>query len=74
MNVSLGGKPISTEKLRQLGFLLVNLATAVDRYHLQAQQAKANPTDKEQGEAERAASRAFDALRVVRRVIAEVTT
>jgi hypothetical protein len=73
MNITLGNKPISTDKLRTLGFALIDLATSVDRYHLQAAQAVAKPSDKEQQEADRAASRAIGAMRKARRLIDEAT-
>ena len=73
MIITLGSKPISTDKLRGLGFALINLATSVDRANLQAAQARETPTDKEQGEADRAASRAIGAMRKARRLIDEAT-
>ena len=73
MIITIGSKPISTDKLRSLGFALIDLDTSVDRYHLQEAQARANPNDKETGEADRAASRAIGAMRKARRLIDEAT-
>ena len=74
MIITLGSKPISTDKLRALGFALIDLATSVDRYHLQASQARAAPDDpKEREQADKAASRAIGAMRKARRLIDEAT-
>jgi hypothetical protein len=73
MNITLGNKPISTDQLRTLSWALIDLATSVDRYHLQATQARITNTEKEVGEAERAASRALGAMRKARRLIDEAT-
>lgn len=74
MNVSIGGKPITTDKLRTLGFSLIDLATAVDRHAIQLGQSQAKPDDdKEREQADMAASRCIGAMRRARRLIAEAT-
>jgi len=73
MNITLGSKPITSDGLRKLGFALVDLATSVDRYQLQASQARITPTEKEIGEADRAASRALSAMRKARKLIEKAT-
>lgn len=75
MIITLGSKPISTDKLRALGFALIDLATSVDRYHLQEAQAKSAPCDaKEREQADKAASRAIGAMRKARKLISEATS
>ena len=72
MNILLGGKRVTTERLRQIGFMLVDLAGKVDRYHVQLAQSKAAPSDaKEREEADRAATRALEGMQIVRRVMSE---
>jgi hypothetical protein len=73
MIISIGSKPITSDGLRKLGFALVDLATSVDRYQLQASQARITPTEKEIGEADRAASRALSAMRKARKLIEKAT-
>jgi hypothetical protein len=72
VNILLGGKLVTTERLRQIGFMLVDLAGKVDRYHVQLEQSKAAPGDmKERAEADRAATRAMEGMQIARRVMAE---
>ena len=74
MNVSIGGKPITTDKLRTLGFSLIDLATAVDRHAIQLAQAQAKPdNEKERKQADMAMSRCIGAMRRARRLIADAT-
>ena len=74
MNVNIGGKPITTDKLRTLGFALIDLATAVDRHAIQLAQAQAKPdNEKEREQADMAMSRCIGAMRRARRLIADAT-
>lgn len=74
IEVKIGSKPISTDKLRTLGFALIDLATAVDRHAIQLAQAQAKPdNDKEREQADMAMSRCIGAMRRARRLIAEAT-
>jgi hypothetical protein len=74
MIITLGSKPITTDKLRALGFAIVDLATSADRYELQTAQSRANPdSEKERDQADRACSRAIQSMRRVRRLIAAAT-
>ena len=74
MIIKLGGKPISTDKARSLGFALIDVASSVDRYHTQASQARAHPEiAREVGQAARAAARAIESMAKLRALIADVT-
>lgn len=74
MIITLGSKPTSTDTLRKLGFALIDLATSVDRYHLQLAQSQAKPDDeRERAQADKAGSRALGAMRKARKLISEAT-
>jgi hypothetical protein len=75
MIISIGSKPITPDGLRKLGFALVDLATSVDRYHLQLSQAQAEPgNETERNQADKAATRVFASQRKVRRLLEAATS
>ena len=68
--MNINGKPINPSALRKIGFSIVNIATAIERAELQAQQANASGTPKDIAEAQAAQKRVASAVGVYRGLIA----
>jgi hypothetical protein len=68
--MKINGKPINASALRKIGYAIVNIATAVERAALQAQQAVATGTPKDIAEAQAARKRVGAAIAVYRGLIA----
>lgn len=68
--IKINGTPATVAELRRLGWALVNIATQIERAAEQRDQAERLPTEKEVGEARRAALRARAAVRHYRALVA----
>jgi len=68
--MKINGKPINASALRKIGFAIVNIATAIERAELQAQQANATGSAKDIAEAQASAKRVGAAVSVYRGLIA----
>jgi len=57
IRIGIGGKVLSPDELRAIGWTLIDAGNAQDRYQLQLKQAQAKPGDaRERAQADRAAS------------------